>query len=80
MFGKSGVTFKIYLILYVCSAFKSSLCDELPKNKPVIISIGASLCCGYALLSQSDDSAELLQTESVYGVDIRNDLKKYESK
>lgn len=45
----------------------------MPKNKPDIISIGAS-ACGYAEPSQSDDSAELLHTESEYGVEIRSDL------
>lgn len=73
-FGRSGVTFNIYWILYFCRACESSLCVALPKNKPGTISTGASACWGCVVLSQSDDSAELLHAESECGVDMRNDL------
>lgn len=73
-FGRSGVTFSTYWMLYFCNAFESSLWVALPKNSPGTISTGASVCCGCVVLSQSDDSAELLQAESECGVDIRNDL------
>lgn len=74
-FGRSGVTFNIYLILYFCKAFESSLCDAFPKKSPGTISTGASVCCGCIVLSQSDESVELLHAESECGDDIRNDLK-----
>lgn len=77
-FGKSGVTFNIYFMLYFWSAFKSSLCDALPKNSPGTISTGASICCGYTNPSQSDGSLDpplLHNCESEYGVEIRSDLQ-----
>lgn len=73
-FGRSGVTFNMYFMLYFCNAFESSLCDALPRNRPGIISAGSSVCCGCVELSQSDDSAELLHAESECGDDIRSDL------
>lgn len=65
----------ITFMLYFCKALESPLCEAFPKNKYGRISTGASRNRLCVVLSQSDDSVELLQAESEYGGEIRRDLK-----
>lgn len=61
-------------MLYFSNARASLLCVAFPKNSPGRISTGAP-CTWMCVLSQSDDSAELLHVESDKGVDILSDLE-----
>lgn len=65
---------KLTRILYFCNALESSLCEAFPRKRPGNISTGAPLNVGWVLLSQSDDSAELLHAESECVAEIRKDL------
>ena len=64
-------------MLYFFNDFKSSLCVAFPKKRSGNISTGSAFRGSvekFVVLSQSDDSVELLHVESENGSDILNDL------